>query len=45
MFLLLQGLVKCKQCGYSFYGKPVSITSGKGKRREYIYYRCIGTDA
>jgi site-specific DNA recombinase len=42
---LLQGLVKCKECGYSFYGKPVSITSAKGKRRDYAYYRCIGTDA
>lgn len=42
---LLQGLVKCKQCGYSLYGKPVSIKSSKGKRRDYAYYRCIGTDA
>ena len=42
---LLQGLVKCKQCGYSLYGKPVSIKSSKGKQRDYAYYRCIGTDA
>ena len=42
---LLQGLLKCKQCGYSLYGKPVSIKSSRGKRRDYAYYRCIGTDA
>ena len=42
---LLQGLVKCKRCGYAFYGKPVSIKSSEGKRRDYAYYRCIGTDA
>ncbi len=42
---LLQGLVVCKRCGYAFYGKPVSLASGKGKRREYVYYRCVGSDA
>lgn len=42
---MLQGLLVCKQCGYAFYGKPVSQKSAKGKRREYAYYRCIGTDA
>ena len=42
---LLQGLVVCKQCGYAYYGKPVSISAGKGKRRNYAYYRCTGTDA
>jgi len=42
---LLQGLVKCKRCGYAFYGKPISIKSSEGKRRDYAYYRCIGTDA
>lgn len=42
---LLQGLVVCKQCGYAYYGKPVSISAGKGKRRDYAYYRCTGTDA
>ena len=42
---LLQGLVVCKRCGYAFYGKPVSLASGKGKRRDYVYYRCVGTDA
>jgi site-specific DNA recombinase len=42
---LLQGLLVCKQCGYSYYGKPVSSKAGKGKTRDYAYYRCIGTDA
>lgn len=42
---LLQGLVTCKRCGYAYYGKPISFSSSKGKRRDYAYYRCIGTDA
>jgi len=41
---LLQGLLVCQQCGYALYGKPVSRKSAKGKRRDYAYYRCIGTD-
>jgi site-specific DNA recombinase len=42
---LLQGLIVCSRCDYAFYGKPVSLKAGKGKRREYAYYRCVGTDA
>jgi site-specific DNA recombinase len=42
---LLQGLLECQCCGYSYYGKPVSRKSAKGKSRTYAYYRCIGTDA
>jgi site-specific DNA recombinase len=42
---LLQGLLTCRRCGYAFYGKPLSLSSGKGKRRDYAYYRCIGMDA
>jgi site-specific DNA recombinase len=42
---LLQGLVTCRACGYAYYGKPVSVGAAKGKRRDYAYYRCIGTDA
>ncbi len=42
---LLQGLLVCKRCGYAFYGKPISRSSAKGKKRNYAYYRCIGTDA
>ena len=42
---LLQGLLVCRQCGYAFYGKPVSNKAAKGSVRNYAYYRCIGTDA
>jgi site-specific DNA recombinase len=42
---LLQGLIVCRQCGYAYYGKPISLSSGKGKRRAYAYYRCCGSDA
>lgn len=42
---LLQGLLECKICRYAFFGKPVSPAAAKGKRRNYAYYRCIGTDA
>src|SRR5712691_2114929 len=42
---LLQGLVQCQQCGYAFYGKPISRPAAKGKTRTYAYYRCLGTDA
>lgn len=42
---LLQGLITCTRCGYAYYGKPVSTGAAKGKRRDYAYYRCIGTDA
>src|SRR6266571_327928 len=42
---LLQGLVQCQQCGYAFYGKPISRTAAKGKTRTYAYYRCLGTEA
>jgi site-specific DNA recombinase len=41
----LQGLVCCKQCGHSYYGKPISNKAAKGHVRDYAYYRCIGTDA
>ena len=42
---LLQGVVVCKCCGYAYYGKQISLSGGKGKRRNYGYYRCVGTDA
>ena len=38
---LLQGLLVCAQCHYAYYGKPVSNSSAKGKKRNYAYYRCI----
>jgi site-specific DNA recombinase len=42
---LLQGLLVCGTCGHAYYGKPVSLKAGKGKKRSYAYYRCIGSDA
>ena len=42
---LLQGLIRCQQCGYAFYGKGVSNKARKGKLRSYAYYRCVGSDA
>jgi len=42
---LLQGLLVCAQCQYAYYGKAVSNKATKGKKRDYAYYRCIGTDA
>ena len=42
---LLQGLLKCQCCDYAYYGKPVHRSAAKGKKREYAYYRCIGSDA
>jgi site-specific DNA recombinase len=42
---LLQGLLVCAQCQYAYYGKGVSHKAAKGKKRDYAYYRCIGTDA
>ena len=42
---LLQGLVVCQRCGYTYYG--MHTNAGKGKRRQYSYsyYRCVGCDA
>ena len=42
---LLQGLLVCHICGYAYYGKAISLRAAKGKRRDYAYYRCCGTDA
>jgi site-specific DNA recombinase len=42
---LLQGLLVCALCQYAYYGKAISNKAAKGKKRDYAYYRCIGTDA
>ncbi len=42
---LLQGLLVCRCCGYSYYGKPISPSARKGNPRAYAYSRCIGSDA
>jgi len=41
---LLQGLLKCAQCGYAYYGKAISPSARKGHERHYAYYRCTGSD-
>jgi site-specific DNA recombinase len=38
---LLSGLMRCKECGYSIYGKAAS----QPKHKRLLYYRCIGQDA
>ena len=43
--IFLQGLVVCRQCGYAYYGKAISLRAAKGKPRAYAYYRCCGSDA
>lgn len=40
---LLQGLLVCRHCRYSYYGKPVRNKRGD-KIDSYAYYRCIGMD-
>jgi hypothetical protein len=42
---LLQGLLVCWRCGYAYYGKAISPRAANGKRRDYAYYRCCGSDA
>jgi site-specific DNA recombinase len=42
---LLQGLLVCRRCGYTYYGKAISLRAAKGKQRDYAYYRCCGSDA
>jgi site-specific DNA recombinase len=41
---LLQGLVRCRQCRYAYYGKATHWKDRQGGIHEYAYYRCIGTD-
>lgn len=36
---LLQGLVACQSCGYSYYR-----TSTRTRKRKLYYYRCLGSD-
>jgi len=41
---LLQGLLQCQCCGYSYHGKRLCRTTAGGELREYKYYRCVGND-
>jgi site-specific DNA recombinase len=42
---LLQGLVVCAACGYSYYGMTKRWPDKQGGVREYSYYRCPGREA
>ena len=43
---LLSGLLVCASCGSAYCGRRHRRKSaGVGQPREYVYYRCLGTDA
>lgn len=41
---LLQGLLICSECRYAYYGKTIRQLGAGGVVRDFIYYRCSGTD-
>lgn len=41
---LLQGLLSCSECRYAFYGKTTRQRGAGSRLRDFIYYRCSGTD-
>jgi site-specific DNA recombinase len=41
---LLQGLLGCSECRYAFYGRTTHQRGAGGRLRDFIYYRCSGTD-
>jgi site-specific DNA recombinase len=41
---LLQGLLACSECRYAYYGKTTRQKGAGGLVRDFIYYRCSGTD-
>jgi site-specific DNA recombinase len=40
---LLQGLLACSECRYAYYGRTTRQRGGGGLK-DFIYYRCSGTD-
>jgi len=42
---LLQGLLTCSECRYAYYGKTTRQKGAGGRVRDFIYYRCSGTDS
>ena len=38
-------MLVCEQCGYAYYGKPLSRSARRASHAHYAYYRCVGTDA
>jgi site-specific DNA recombinase len=41
---LLQGLCSCSKCGYAYYGKTLRQLGAGGQMRDFLYYRCSGSD-
>lgn len=41
---LLQGLTCCAKCGYAFYGKTLRQLGAGRQMRDFLYYRCSGSD-
>lgn len=41
---LLQGLTCCTKCGYAYYGKTIRQLGAGRQMRDFIYYRCSGSD-
>lgn len=41
---LLQGLLACSECRYAYYGKTTRQKGAEGIVKDFIYYRCAGTD-
>ncbi len=41
---LLQGLTCCAKCGYVYYGKTLRQLGAGHQMRDFLYYRCSGSD-
>jgi site-specific DNA recombinase len=41
---LLQGLTCCAKCGYAYYGKTLRQLGAGREMRDFLYYRCSGSD-
>jgi len=41
---LLQGLTCCAKCGYAYYGKTLRQRGAGRQMRDFLYYRCSGSD-
>ena len=41
---LLQGLTCCAKCGYAYYGKTLRQLGAGRQMRDFVYYRCSGSD-
>jgi len=41
---LLQGLLCCAKCRYAYYGKTIRQLGAGRQMRDFVYYRCSGSD-